>query len=146
VRPSYEKRFEEPRPINIPDWGLLEEVEALLGRRSEGRQGPYSARGHGLEIYNIATVSDLRAKVEERGVPLWGIRILKRIDDPRLVNGLYVRMYLTTRGRAAAREVIVSGDEEDEASVDDTITRLAELVTRAADRYTAPDEPESPLG
>jgi hypothetical protein len=134
LRPRYEKRFEEPRPINVPDWELLEEVEALFGLDSEGRPGPYSALGHTVQIYNIATVADLRAKVEERGAPLWAIRILKRMDDPKGGNELYVRMYLTTRSR---REVIVSGDAEDEVSVDDMTTRLAELVARAADRSTA---------
>jgi hypothetical protein len=91
--------------------------------------------------YGVATVADLRAKVEERGVPLWAIRILKSIDDPKRGNVLYVRMYLTT-GR---REVIVSADDEDEASVGDLTTRLAELVSQAADRYAAV-HPEPPLG
>jgi hypothetical protein len=50
-------------------------------------------------------------------------------------------MYLTT-GR---REVIVSADDEDEASVGDLTTRLAELVSQAADRYAAV-HPEPPLG
>jgi hypothetical protein len=148
VRARYEKRFEEPRPINIPDWELLEELEALLGPHSKvGLQGPYGAYGEpgkGRVItYGVATVAELRTKVEERGVPLWAIRILKRIEDPEGGNELYVQMYLTTGSR---REIIVSGDEEDEASVDDMITRLAELVTRAADRYTASHHAESPPG
>ena len=145
-RPRYGKHFEEPRPINIPDWELLEEVEALLGPHSEiGLQGPYGAYGgreNPVITYGVATVADLRAKVEERGVPLRAIRILKWIDDPKLVNGLYVKMHLTT----GFREVFVSADEEDEASVDDMTHRLAEMVSRAADRYTAPPHSEPPQG
>jgi hypothetical protein len=146
-RPRYEKHFEEPRPIDIPDWELLEEVEALLGPHSEkGLQGPYGAfaerKNGGVITYGVATVAELRAKVEERGAPLWAIRILKWIDDPKLVNGLYVKMHLTT----GFREVFVSADGEDEASVDDMTARLAELVSRAADRYTAPPHPEPPRG
>src|SRR5262245_30376851 len=83
VRPRYGKRVEETRPIQIPDWELLEGVEALLGPHLErGLQGPYGAycaRENGAVItYGVATVAELRAKVEERGVPLWAIRILKR--------------------------------------------------------------------
>ena len=136
MRPRYEQHFEEPRPINIPDWELLEEVEALLRSHSEeSLDRPYSAFGDGNNpvVLNVATVADLRAKVEERGVPLWAIRIRGSIDDPRLVNGLYVKMQLTTD----RREVIVSGDGEDEASVDDMTDQLAELVRQAADRYAA---------
>ena len=118
VRPKYERRFEEPRPINIPDWELLEEVEALLRfHPEEGPDWPYSAFGDGNNpvALNVATVADMRAKVEESGLPLWAIRIRRSIDDPKLVNRLSVKLHLTT-GR---REVIVSADEEDEASVDD---------------------------
>jgi len=145
VRPHYEKQFEEPRPINIPDWELLEEVEALLRfHPEEGPDWPYSAFGDGNNpvALNVATVADMRAKVEESGLPLWAIRIRRSIDDPKLVNRLSVKLHLTT-GR---REVIVSADEEDEASVDDMAARLAELVTRAADRYTAPHHAEFPRG
>jgi len=142
VRARYGKRFEEPRPISIPDWELLEEVEALLGPHLKTGQGPYGAyaeRENGSVItYGVATVAELRAKVEERGVPLWAIRILEWIDDPKLS----VKMHLTTD----RREVMVSGDAEDEASVDDMTARLAELVTRAADRHTASHQPEPPLG
>jgi hypothetical protein len=85
-------------------------------------------------ILNVATVAHLRAKVEEREVPLWAIRIRESIDDPKLVNGFYVKMYFTT-GR---REVIGSGDGDDEASVHDKTPRLAELMRQAADRCAAP--------
>jgi hypothetical protein len=109
----------------------------------EGPDWPYSGFGDGNNpvALNVATVADMRAKVEESGLPLWAIRIRRSIADPKLVNRLSVKLHLTT-GR---REVIVSGDEEDEASVDDMAARLAELVTQAADRYTAPP-PEPPLG
>ena len=130
MRPRYEQHFEEPRPINIPDWELLEEVEALLGAP---RLGPYSAFSHNPVALNVATVADMRAKVEEREAPLWAIRILGSSDDPNLVNGLSVKMHLTTD----RREVFVSADAEDKASVDDMTAQLAELVRQAADRYAA---------
>ena len=135
MRPRYAQNFEEPRPISIPDWELLEEVEALLGAHRSGPVGPYSAfNGHNPVALNVATVAELRAKVEAHGGPLWAIRILRWIDDPK-PGWLYVKMHLTT-GR---REVFVSGDAEDKASVDDMTARLAELVRQAADRYAAGD-------
>ena len=134
MRPRYEQRFEEPRPINIPDWEVLEEVEALLGDGPRSRGiGPYSAFSNNPVALNVATVADMRTKVQEREAPLWAIRILGEIDDPKLVNRLSVKMHLTT-GR---REVFVSADAEDKASVDDMTAQLAELVRHAADRYAA---------
>ena len=61
-------------------------------------------------------------RFEEREDPLWAIRIRESIDDPKLVTGFYVKMYFTT-GR---REVIGSGEGDDEASVHDRTARLAE--------------------
>jgi len=52
-------------------------------------------------ILNVATVAQLWAQVEGREVPLWAIRIRESIDDPKLVNGFYVKIYAAPRPQPA---------------------------------------------
>jgi hypothetical protein len=109
--------FEEPRRIDIPDGKLLEGIEALLGPHPEkDLQGPYGAYEE-LDVvtYGVATVAELRAKVEQRENPLWAIRILKRI------GGTYVRVYV----RNGYCEALVSADAGDRTHANDMTAACA---------------------
>jgi len=126
----YEKEFELDRQIELPDWELLETVEAWLGPSVVGgTRGPYTATASDASPikYNVS-LPDLRAAIESSEQPVAGIRVLLWPDSP----SVSVEMYFWHDCR-----VSVSAPVEDKAVVTETIARLAELVSQAVERYAA---------
>jgi hypothetical protein len=129
----YEKWFELDRQMEVPDWELLEAVEAFVGPSvAGGSDRPYTAIADGgvpIDKYN-ASLAEVHAAVQRSEKGVWAVRVLLGPDVPAASD---VRMYLY-RGHC---RVGVSAAAESEALVTETITRLAELVAKAVERYAA---------
>jgi hypothetical protein len=124
------------RPIDIPDWALLEQLEKLLAPYEPLQNDPFQledSRG----TYREATVTALRASANDRG------------DPP---EAMYVGL-TTAAGHVYELHVTSTGSHgyarhpDDEAFVRLMEGRSIELLGRAADRFgtSTPPPPRQPI-
>ena len=135
VARRYQKQLSDLPEVEVPDWVLLEKLDALVGPYRDPRSGlqlKYEAKDS-RGFYSAESLKQLHSEVE------------KQEESPHLVIvdlwGGEVRVAVTM-SRSKGSDALVHSD--DEAFVNHVSTRIRELFAKAAIPTTAPTPEPTP--